>query len=668
MAQEKRVNYFQGMMLVDQDFRDDQSYHRQLRHNHNLELHTWGVVRGLEVSGDKAAVTVAEGLAIDANGKEIWWAGGAIQPSGSDADGSYLVIESFEVFSDDYPQMKGKFLRVTDTAKFSWKSAKADSDVVLALLSKGQPDPSVRRIASSYRANGGSIEIRPVAKEGSLRFLTGAPLTERLTIAPTGNIGIGTSDPGYSKLKIANSATDFVDVRFHQDGAGQLLIIGWNGGWNINAQTNEKHLYLNRDAGEKSNVLIGRSGKELFVSGKDGNVGIGTTTPGDGYKLDVGGKVKATGFDGSGSGLTGINPASITGKLTAGQIPDLKDIAGQLPATKISDQWTKRGSSIYYDIGNVGIGTTTPGDGYKLDVAGKVKAAGFDGPGGGLTGINPVSITGKLTAAQIPDLKDIAGQVPATKISDQWTKSGSNIYYGTGSVGIGTPSPSGQLEVGTSGSPTRIKFGGQGGDVHHLSSTRDWVLNSAAGNFVFRKLKNYTDLTEFTNLMTINDDGNVAVTGKISCGGYIALKTFHNTYVAADGDKKTMRQNATRVDHEQFTLEMACSREFKENISDISVEEAMTTLQALNPIRYDYKGVKAFRQNLGFIAEEMPDNLASEDRKSISPFEIIPVLTRVAKEQQKSIAALQETIRALQRKVQLELERNDDERANTTPA
>jgi len=79
---------------------------------------------------------------------------------------------------------------------------------------------------------------------------------------------------------------------------------------------------------------------------------------------------------------------------------------------------------------------------------------------------------------------------------------------------------------------------------------------------------------------------------------------------------------------------------------------AMATLAALNPVKYDYKAGKAFRQNLGFIAEEMPDNLATEDRKTISPFEVIPILTRVAKEQQERIARLQESIRALQEKIE----------------
>src|SRR5712664_3713225 len=121
MDQVKRVNYFQGMMLVDEDFRDEQSYHRQTRHNHNLELHTWGVVRGLEVSLKAGALDVTEGLAIDANGKEIWWRGGAPKPAGSADDGAYLVIEWNEELSDEYSQMAGKYLRLIDTSKLSFK-------------------------------------------------------------------------------------------------------------------------------------------------------------------------------------------------------------------------------------------------------------------------------------------------------------------------------------------------------------------------------------------------------------------------------------------------------------------------------------------------------------------------------------------------------------------
>jgi len=48
------------------------------------------------------------------------------------------------------------------------------------------------------------------------------------------------------------------------------------------------------------------------------------------------------------------------------------------------------------------------------------------------------------------------------------------------------------------------------------------------------------------------------------------------------------------------------------------------------------------RGNIGFIAEEMPENLASKDRKTISPTEIIPFLTKTIQNQQMAIRSLQE--------------------------
>jgi hypothetical protein len=64
--------YYRGQLLLEDDFIAEQEYHTRARHRHNLNVHGWGVVRGLDVtpSGD-SAVSVSPGFAIDAKGREI---------------------------------------------------------------------------------------------------------------------------------------------------------------------------------------------------------------------------------------------------------------------------------------------------------------------------------------------------------------------------------------------------------------------------------------------------------------------------------------------------------------------------------------------------------------------------------------------------------------------
>jgi hypothetical protein len=72
-AIERRPNYYRGQLLLEGDFLAEQSYHVNARRRHNLNLHGWGVVRGLTVSraGDNA-ITVTPGIAITETGIEIF--------------------------------------------------------------------------------------------------------------------------------------------------------------------------------------------------------------------------------------------------------------------------------------------------------------------------------------------------------------------------------------------------------------------------------------------------------------------------------------------------------------------------------------------------------------------------------------------------------------------
>jgi hypothetical protein len=95
----------------------------------------------------------------------------------------------------------------------------------------------------------------------------------------------------------------------------------------------------------------------------------------------------------------------------------------------------------------------------------------------------------------------------------------------------------------------------------------------------------------------------------------------------------------------------ASSRELKENIEDLSVAEAEEALRELVPVKYNYKADKEER-HVGFIAEDVPELVASKDRKTMSPMNVVGVLTRMVQEQQNAILEQQKTIADLKEKVE----------------
>jgi hypothetical protein len=91
----------------------------------------------------------------------------------------------------------------------------------------------------------------------------------------------------------------------------------------------------------------------------------------------------------------------------------------------------------------------------------------------------------------------------------------------------------------------------------------------------------------------------------------------------------------------------ASSRELKEDIIDLSTDQAMDALDKLKPVIYKYKADKE-GEHAGFSAEDVPDLVASKDRKGMSSMDVVAVLIKVLQEQQKINEELRSKITELE--------------------
>lgn len=151
------------------------------------------------------------------------------------------------------------------------------------------------RSSLSLKNGNVGIGIEPTAKlhvsgdaiiNNNLSIPAGSLSVSGGNLSVSGNLGVGATDTGVSKLKVANGTSDFAHVRFATGGCGELEFVGWGAGWNINTKTSGKNLYINRDT--SGDVLIGSVGKELIVKGDSGGIGIGTGRPAARLTIETG--------------------------------------------------------------------------------------------------------------------------------------------------------------------------------------------------------------------------------------------------------------------------------------------------------------------------------------------------------------------------------------------
>ena len=80
----------------------------------------------------------------------------------------------------------------------------------------------------------------------------------------------------------------------------------------------------------------------------------------------------------------------------------------------------------------------------------------------------------------------------------------------------------------------------------------------------------------------------------------------------------------------------AFSRSFKENNESLSLNEVLLSLDQLVPVTNNNIKKKE-EEYLGFIAEDVPELVTMKDRESLSPMDIVTILTRVVQDEKEAI-------------------------------
>ena len=94
----------------------------------------------------------------------------------------------------------------------------------------------------------------------------------------------------------------------------------------------------------------------------------------------------------------------------------------------------------------------------------------------------------------------------------------------------------------------------------------------------------------------------------------------------------------------------ASSRALKKDIKEVTAEEAIQTVENLKPVSFVYKEGNQ-EMHVGFIAEDVPEMVATGDRKGLESMDIAAVLTKVVQEQQRLLKEQQEAMQQLQDKI-----------------
>ncbi|MBK8257642.1 MAG: tail fiber domain-containing protein [Polyangiaceae bacterium] len=492
-----------------------------------------------------------------------------------------------------------------------------------------------------------------------------------------GNVGIGTNEPG-QLLQVDGNAQFGATVTLNdEDVAGntRLSRISSSGGYSD--AYNGLWLASNENAdGTQSNVVlpswaldIGGYDKIAYPGSFDtfnilhrpastpgapdtsftrfvtvnasGDVGIGTSNPG--ARLDV--QSSPTGGVGNDAQIRAISnhptATSYGGLVVAGKQPGpavyltvgdtnwpntyyahageavlAADVGSGLA---INTNGTENNGMTIDVNGIVGIGTPTPAQNARLHVVGRIRAdpVSVDAPA-----IDAEHHSGNFALVRLYERASGAGAViirDNTATDQVSIEAAGSSYFTGGNVGIGTKTPMTTLDVNGT---LRISPG---------------IIATPDGQNVALNIKDGANFAYGQFSVCKQGDCGPAAPGAThfyvdGVSGNVGIGTTNPAYPLALGSGAHVTAGGVWTN--------SSSRDYKEDIHDLTAPEAIAAFDALRPKHFRYK-LEPHEKHVGFIAEEIPDLLATQDRRSISPMDVLAVVTRVAQVDRERIKTLE---------------------------
>jgi hypothetical protein len=608
--QVKRSQYFSPPITECQHsgrnhFEDWEEFHLPMARMHHAALHGRGIASGLAVSVQDAGrqVEVEPGVAVDGKGELIALsaegqadigverpgeAGQQIDPpfrlgtAGRENGSHYLCIQ----FAQALRRSQGSCGKLEQTPWLRLLPATGDAGpieageaIVLAVVEIDAAGVATVR----DRAEGLAHRRQLLGQETSELRIRRATVAETLADTPSGQIG----------------ARDGGGLRFSVAAAADAMIL----------ESEDGGRFSRLDVQAEQARLAG----DLEVLGDLGLVG---------WRLRAGGP--------EGNPTLDLQPLANQRSFRVTSL-DGSHVPLQVRASRFDN-----GNAVYLAQGGgrVGIGTAAPDR--TLTVVG-------DGDGAlnvrDRSGIHEVML----------GIDQGGGFISAKAGQDLQVRTGGNETMMTlkadGRVGIGTAAPGERLEVNgrikaghlTVGSwPAGqniplLAFASVGHNALDQADHRNYALNQSFDGTTFLNSPKFIGLQiEDRTSVRILAGGRIVV-DPLSGGGSIGigLDPQHPLHLAGGAHCLGGREwrNASSIAD-------------KRDVEGLPVDDALTALHGLRPVTFKY--IDDDEARTGFIAEEVPDLVATGDRKSLSAMEIVAVLTRVVQFQQRQIEHLSE--------------------------